>query len=134
MSRETLKNAAKQVKENKKKKKLRDKIDKEWNNLSSLERDLTSYHDFEKKFLPKFSKINKIDKSQKKNNKSYIKKEDKGLYKYISFIFGAIIIIFVFYYIYNQNFSEYAKCLKRGEEQTNFKTSVIQAICAGKYK
>ena len=133
MSRETLKNAAKQFKENEKKKKLRDKIDKEWNNLSSLERDLTTYQDFEKKFLPKFSKINKIDKSQKKTNKSYIKKEDKGVYKYISFIFGAIIIISVFYYIYNQNFSEYAKCLKRGE-QTNFKTSVIQAICAGKYK
>jgi len=133
MSRETLKNAAKQIKENEKKKKLRDKIDKEWNNLSSLERDLTSYQDFEKKFLPK-SKINKIDKSQKKTNKSNIKKEDKGLYKYISFIFGAIIIIFVLYYIYNQNFSEYAKCLKRGETQTNFKTSVIQAICAGKYK
>ena len=67
MSRETLKNAAKQFKENEKKKKLRDKIDKEWNNLSSLERDLTTYQDFEKKFLPKFSKINKIDKSQKKN-------------------------------------------------------------------
>ncbi len=134
MSRETLKNAAKQIKENEKKKKLRDKIDKEWNNLSSLERDLTSYQDFEKNFLPKFSKINKIDKSQKKTNKSNIKKEDKGLYKYISFIFGAIIIIFVFYYIYNQNFSEYAKCLKRGEAQTNFKTSVIQALCAGKYK
>ena len=77
MSRETLKNAAKQIKENEKKKKLRDKIDKEWNNLSSLERDLTSYQDFEKNFLPKFSKINKIDKSQKKLINPILKKRIK---------------------------------------------------------
>ncbi len=76
------------------------------------------------------------NKPSKKQKKIKIKDiANAGIYPSQLKLWGLVIIVIFLGYILFQNFgSAYARCVKKGKNETNFKVEVIKAFCSVRYK